>query len=1365
MAVNNITIQILIQAQQAQQQVNNFNQALGQMGAAAQKAGAQGSQGISSVTVAVNSASKAIEQMTAALAGLAAVRLIGNMMETADAINRVAIGFKAMTGSAMEARTTMAQLREVAAGSPFGFQQIADGARQLQAFGFATKEIPRDIKAITEAVKTIGGGSEEIEQLTYALGIMREKGVAQAQQLFRQIAARGIDVMRFIREQLQQETGQILTDTQIRNLMAKGRLAGEATAEVILRGLDKIPKSTQDMMELTTSHLQKMKDEWGFLAQKIIEDIGPELAKFFDGFRDFMNYLELHSTARGISEWVVGLSSAMIGIAAVARAFQALKLGEIIGGMIELIKDLTVALGGLEAILLAVAAAIAAAGLIAAYRLTAPKKDDQPPGWIESAKGVYGLGMGMIAGAGAGIRSAMGIPPSGIGVHDVRTPEATAESVKRMNDEEEKRLKILQAQTELIHSQDEESQKILARAKEADTRGLPAISARFDETIRAMESAAKEVFQGVDPAARARVEEARQITINTFIRQQEEKAVQARLEADKRYLSDRLELVKANTQTESEMALATIQDTADARAAAERNQLDIQIKGAEEARQIRRQMADVDYQIASTKTEEFIARELELNKANQEQITRLHKLAADMRADDDEVYRANKAKADIEAERDTLEAIAAMSRKAASDTTQRIQQAKAVEDQAQIQSAEAQIAIARFTYENGEAQNARQKIAAIKASTQFEMTAADQLTNLKRQQREEELSSEYDAALKNQQDLLNKGEQLYADSKFAESAMAFRAAQDQADNAVAIQKQFYAEDSALFQENQDAKTLMALRAQKEANDAWISEQKQVFEKFEEGVGKVFDTLFEKGKSFWDRMKDLVLDTGKQMLKALIVPQISAALMSGMGMPVHLESTGDFGSGQIAQFARMFTMHPVFQKLPQSALDLELKNTGSIPVRDVSPKPRQYNIHSDSSMRIEAPPQGYQPYNFPVVPSPDITQQSSQITATMLDDSGNPIGAPAQWTTPGYTTGGGVTYGAATGGAGLAGLGGILGLPALGGFGGGGYGGGGGGTGLGGILGTLQGAAQISQLGQLGGAGAGGGPGLGGLLGQAKGIASLASGGWKAALSGLAPGLGLMGAMAGLGGAFHLGQYAQRTGSPIAGAAAPLLGAFSGLLAAGSLAALFPSVFVPLLAAGPIGWIAAAGIGAAIGLIGVLKKSDTQHVRDLVKQMYGIDISNVQVLNQIVQIAKQKYGGAISIAVASPEVQQLVNLYAASQGMRSVGPRPMYAATLNQSAAGLQLQPVYSNGQLVSSPYAGTTTTQWALASQYMTQQPSAMYLQLDPALASQLFSGQVVNVLNQNPTVVGNANSAAISSGSSRNSQLGGLLEPFTVHA
>ena len=193
--------------------------------------------------------------------------------------------------------------------------------------------------------------------------------------------------------------------------------------------------------------------------------------------------------------------------------------------------------------------------------------------------------------------------------------------------------------------------------------------------------------------------------------------------------------------------------------------------------------------------------------------------------------------------------------------------------------------------------------------------------------------------------------------------------------------------------------------------------------------------------------------------------------------------------------------------------------------------------------------------------------------------------------------------------------------------------------------------------------------------------------------------------------------------------------------------------------GPIG----AGIGAfvgtvvglGVGIVGLFKKTAEQKVREKVQQVYGIQIQDKGVRQQIADIAQQRYGGNLDLAVRSPEVQQLVQLYALATGQNAKLPRPLYSAVFEQSGAGgAQLQPVYQGGQLVQSPYTGTTTTQW---------QQAGIYVQLDPQKANQLFEGRVVNVLQANPGSVANATANGTSAGDSRTALRGSLVEPLTV--
>jgi len=137
----------------------------------------------------------------------------------------------------------------------------------------------------------------------------------------------------------------------------------------------------------------------------------------------------------------------------------------------------------------------------------------------------------------------------------------------------------------------------------------------------------------------------------------------------------------------------------------------------------------------------------------------------------------------------------------------------------------------------------------------------------------------------------------------------------------------------------------------------------------------------------------------------------------------------------------------------------------------------------------------------------------------------------------------------------------------------------------------------------------------------------------------------------------------------------------------------------------------------------------------------------------------------------------VRLYALSTGQAANLPRPTYAATIAQSqAGGLATQPVYQGGVLVQNPYTGPTTYQYQTAvtaaqglmagtSQGVPGAGSTVgniFMQLNPQQANDLFTGRVVQAVQQNPAAVASANANATRAGDSRVSQASNMLEPLT---
>ena len=524
---------------------------------------------------------------------------------------------------------------------------------------------------------------------------------------------------------------------------------------------------------------------------------------------------------------------------------------------------------------------------------------------------------------------------------------------------------------------------------------------------------------------------------------------------------------------------------------------------------------------------------------------------------------------------------------------------------------------------------------------------------------------------------------------------------------------------------------------KEGNDAIIEQQKQVYTQMQDLFGSLFDAFTQKSKSVWAAVGDVIKNALLGAIKAVVTSQLAAQL------------TGILGFGSVAFKQNGLSLVPVFSGAgapPQpAAVSSDLKvlsdaigssdtgsggSTGSAnrTVDDVIADARDVSGSSG----------GFTPANYTPVTAgsyggyaagtvggaghiPGVTGGvSSAMTPAMqinkLKDSLN-IGKPVTISNTGL--GGAITQIPWASATPMQKLGSILKSPAAG--------------SLEAMFGTSLFMGGLQKKGPVGHAETVGGGALTGL-----GIATMF------------PKLGLSGPMGAVGGA---GAGLLAVGLQHGGALGLGLDVGGGAMMGAAIGSIIPGLGT--LAGAAIG----AGVGAIAGAVRMLIPTQLQKAHSQILQSYGINITQNSILQQVVDIANQKYGGDIRLAVQSTDVQDMVRLYALSTGQNQANlPRPMYSATFAQSqAGGLQLQPVYSGGQLVANPYTGTTTTQVqnALAQ--------SVFIQLNPGHAQALFAGQVVNVMNQNPGAVAAANTTAVQSGQGRTAQAAALLEPATV--
>lgn len=87
--------------------------------------------------------------------------------------------------------------------------------------------------------------------------------------------------------------------------------------------------------------------------------------------------------------------------------------------------------------------------------------------------------------------------------------------------------------------------------------------------------------------------------------------------------------------------------------------------------------------------------------------------------------------------------------------------------------------------------------------------------------------------------------------------------------------------------------------------------------------------------------------------------------------------------------------------------------------------------------------------------------------------------------------------------------------------------------------------------------------------------------------------------------------------------------------------------------------AAVGVaaGAVAGIVRLLVKGAADIAREKVKALYGVDISDKGVLQQIVDTAKSAYGGNLDLAIRSPQIRDLIQLYAMTTGQKQTATPP------------------------------------------------------------------------------------------------------------
>lgn len=202
--------------------------------------------------------------------GVAAFR-VGKDFNVLQQNSRAAL--ETILGGAEEAAAQMDRLNKFADTSPFARQVWITAQQQLLGFGVEAKRVVPILDAIQQSVAAVGGGNEQIQQVTFALATMQGQGKLTGETL-NQLGQYGIDAATIIGEKMG-KTGQ-----EIRALASKpGGIPVDQVWDPLVTGLmERFDGATEGLRKQWDGAVDRVKAAWrdigAILAEPFIDPMG-----------------------------------------------------------------------------------------------------------------------------------------------------------------------------------------------------------------------------------------------------------------------------------------------------------------------------------------------------------------------------------------------------------------------------------------------------------------------------------------------------------------------------------------------------------------------------------------------------------------------------------------------------------------------------------------------------------------------------------------------------------------------------------------------------------------------------------------------------------------------------------------------------------------------------------------------------------------------------------------------------------------------------------------------------------------------------------------------------------------------------------
>lgn len=199
------------------------------------------------------------------------------------------IAFEGILQSSTAAEAMLAELQEFAKVTPFTFTGIADSAKQLLAVGYAADDVIPMMTTLGNTAAGLGLGEDAISGVIRALGQMKGKGKASAEEL-QQISEQlpGFSAIEAIASSMG------ITVAEAFDQMKAGAIPADAAITAILAGMERMPGAAGAMerqSKTLAGRLSTLKDTIEILLIKAMDPFIESISKAVGMFTTFLDNL------------------------------------------------------------------------------------------------------------------------------------------------------------------------------------------------------------------------------------------------------------------------------------------------------------------------------------------------------------------------------------------------------------------------------------------------------------------------------------------------------------------------------------------------------------------------------------------------------------------------------------------------------------------------------------------------------------------------------------------------------------------------------------------------------------------------------------------------------------------------------------------------------------------------------------------------------------------------------------------------------------------------------------------------------------------------------------------------------------------